>query len=112
MILLTAFGTDAVTEIGIGVIVDIQLDFLPVAGVVTNFLTPCANREQSLQPFDMRERTLKLGDETFSFLIYTVLVQSHLDGNSDKVHLERLEDIAERLRDLRKIGRASCRERV
>ena len=53
MMLCETFGTDAVTELSLGVIADIAVDTLPAFLIVADLMTVHADRQYALKFFDV-----------------------------------------------------------
>jgi hypothetical protein len=56
---LVALGADAVGELGLAVLLDVALDFVPVVAVVAAFFAVAADGQQALQELHVRDGGLK-----------------------------------------------------
>ena len=67
--LFHAFGADAVADVDAGVLVEVDVDLLPVALVIADFLAEGAQRQDFSQRPDFRQRFLQPLDEILAFLL-------------------------------------------
>src|SRR5258707_6797625 len=65
--LLHANGTQAMAELSIGMVSNVDLDLIPVTFVIPDLLAVSTNRQKALQRFYAGERSLHLLEQKFLF---------------------------------------------
>src|SRR5262245_1267350 len=55
-----AIRADAVGELCVGVASEVFFEFLPVTGIIADFLAPRADRQQAVKRLDLRQRFFEI----------------------------------------------------